>query len=607
MRRLLLLGLLLSQSAWSTMESSYQEGHAYTSALQEKAKAGLNQTNLQEVPGFGSANPKESALYKDGNLGGATQQSLEENEAGNVLIETAKSRQRFKIDPATDPLFQTQNEKTAEQTLNIQQERVETEQVETVERACEEGGEEITYECFENRHVVPMVPSKKITLSVNHLSFTARMGSYTTTYWTDADHPVMRSETIHRQDGWTTQLPKEITAFKKIFCPKFLPNTASNANPIDCSRIQSYTINSGSITETNGIYTIATSDRSLNITLHHDTYEGEELDEWQSTCDGLESMVDEGLCQYGERTLTQGLETRNIKGYQITKDAWQYKQVYHCKMIKDDCSALRSQGCYQISSKCKEMKQGRCWVYEQTYQCPNGKNSTSKIKSPALEAFCLTGDCHNTSYQANSDMLNVMSRLNMLKEIQDDIRAQGNQFFQIFKGNQHQCSRNCISFKDCCGGLKGWGVSLHIAGCTAEEKALAKLREQNLCHQIGTYCAKKILKKCVSKKTSFCCFGTKFSRLLQEQGRAQLGLGWGTAECPDCRGFTVEELSRMDLSKMDFRELFQEIMQRYKQPDLKSLQEKTGQRIQENIQNMQQGLDIKKPRSGVLEGHKDGL
>ncbi|NBX70233.1 MAG: hypothetical protein EBR01_14930 [Proteobacteria bacterium] len=35
-----------------------------------------------------------------------------------------------------------------------------------------------------------------------------------------------------------------------------------------------------------------------------------------------------------------------------------------------------------------------------------------------------------------------------------------------------------------------------------------------------------------------CRFGTKLARLINSQGRAQLGLGWGDVEGPDCRGLT---------------------------------------------------------------------
>ena len=625
---------LIMHSVWASMETNYQEGGSYISPLQENAKTTLSKSNLNEVPQFKSENPLETTLNKNGNFDDAINTTLDKSDAGKLVIETAKNRERFEINPNTDPLFQVQNEKTAEQILNIKNEPEAVQKEGFVEKNCEEGGEDITHECFENRHVTPKVPMKTATLTIHHALIQPRMINYQHQIREGSFWHHSKSETRQRQEGYTLTLPKDIKSFKNVFCPGFSPRDIKTTQTfnIDCGRVQSYTINNAgykttktlnffgfnfnvpllpafSLSDSGTHLTMVAPENFLNITLNHDTFEGEEIDEWHSTCDELEKMVDEGLCQYGERTLTQGPETRNINGYQIKKDAWQYKQIYHCKMIKDDCDPLRAEGCYQISSKCKEQKQDRCWIYEQTYQCPNGKLSSPKLKSPSSETFCLTGNCHNTSYQANSDMLEVISRLSLLKEIQNDIRGQGNSNFHIFKGKEQKCSRDCLSFKDCCGGLKGWGISLHIAGCSPTEKELAKMREQSLCHQIGTYCSKKIFGKCVTKKTGFCCFGSKFARLLQVQGRAQLGLGWGTAECPDCRGLTVQELSRIDLSKMNFRELFEDVMRKYKRPDLKSLQESTSQKINQNIQRIEQGLKQKKPmpNSGVLEGHKDGL
>ena len=158
--------------------------------------------------------------------------------------------------------------------------------------------------------------------------------------------------------------------------------------------------------------------------------------------------------------------------------------------------------------------------------------------------------------------------------------------------------------------MKGWGISLHLTGCKPEEKQLAQMRQQSLCRQVGnTYCAERILGKCVKKKTSFCCFGTKFARIIQEQGRQQLGIGWGDAKCPDCRALTIDELTRIDLSKIDFREVFADIMNKYKQPNINALQDKVSQKINENLTRITDGLTTNKPtpQTGIVYDKKDGL
>ena len=49
------------------------------------------------------------------------------------------------------------------------------------------------------------------------------------------------------------------------------------------------------------------------------------------------------------------------------------------------------------------------------------------------------------------------------------------------------------------------------------------------------------------KKTSFCCFGSKLAKIVHEQGRAQISIGWGDAEHPDCRPLTVKELQKIEI------------------------------------------------------------
>ena len=124
-----------------------------------------------------------------------------------------------------------------------------------------------------------------------------------------------------------------------------------------------------------------------------------------------------------------------------------------------------------------------------------------------------------------------------------------------------------MSFKDCCGNGKGWGVSFSLASCDADEKELAELRARNRCIQVGTYCAEKVTGVCIRKKTSFCCYGTKLAKIVQEQGKGQLGLGFGSPKHPECQGLTPEQLSRIDFSRINFSDIFSDILANTKTPN----------------------------------------
>ena len=87
------------------------------------------------------------------------------------------------------------------------------------------------------------------------------------------------------------------------------------------------------------------------------------------------------------------------------------------------------------------------------------------------------------------------------------------------------------------------------------------------CHKVGTWCSDSFLGVCTSKRTAHCCFESKLSRILQEQGREQLGKPWGAPKREQCRGFSVDEFARLDLSRMDFSEVYAEFQDAAKLPD----------------------------------------
>ncbi len=604
---------LIVASVEASMQEAHQSGHHFAEGLKQQVQERSSDMNLNEVPGFQSAEPPQASLGDPAQLSEQAYQSLPSSQAGTYLMQSQASRPKIAFNPNTDPLFQV-DLKAQAQALGIDPNAKAQEVVETLEKTCETGGEEVSYSCVDNRVVTPQVPLKHATLWVNHLIFDKYMESYTIPgkkggFWKRSTP----ESTGTRHNGWKVQLPKDITAFRGAFCPHFQAIDAKSGEifNIDCTRIQSFEIKDAtSVSESNGELTIRVPEKLLHLTLDHDTYEGEAFDEWHSNCQAFEHMVEEGLCHYVDRVLSQGPETRTIQGYSIYKDAWQYTQHYACQFIKDDCEPLRADpSCHPMGSRCKEFKENRCWIYEQRYQCANPHRLLGAIQSPPDTAFCLTGDCHSVQYTANGEILEAIARLKMVKAMQDEIKDQDDLNLPIFKGSDRRCHRNCLNFADCCRRLKGWGVSIGFAECDENEKELAKMREHHLCHEIGTVCVDRdpVFNKCLRKETSFCCFGSRLSRVLQEQGRPQLGVGWGEAEAPNCRGLTISELSRLDLSKINFSELFSELMSKYRSPNTSALQEKANQALTQRLEHMSQPGYLRKPAQGKVDEQKEGL
>lgn len=131
----------------------------------------------------------------------------------------------------------------------------------------------------------------------------------------------------------------------------------------------------------------------------------------------------------------------------------------------------------------------------------------------------------------------------------------------IFNGNDNRCRPSGVQtgFTDCCQKGTTW---FGLGQCKESEKTLGKLREfgslDGNCHYVGSYCAEKWpLVGCVQKKKTYCCFSSPLARIIQEGGRPQLGIGWGSPEAPQCRGFTPEEFQKIDFSKVNFSEWIQ--------------------------------------------------
>jgi conjugal transfer mating pair stabilization protein TraN len=104
-----------------------------------------------------------------------------------------------------------------------------------------------------------------------------------------------------------------------------------------------------------------------------------------------------------------------------------------------------------------------------------------------------------------------------------------------------------------------------MMSCNENEGKLAMKEGAGLCRSLGTYCSSciRILGRCVAcieHTTGKCCFNSRLSRIVNEQGRGQIGKGWGSAQSPDCSGFTIAQLQSLDFAAMDLSEFYASIV-----------------------------------------------
>lgn len=90
--------------------------------------------------------------------------------------------------------------------------------------------------------------------------------------------------------------------------------------------------------------------------------------------------------------------------------------------------------------------------------------------------------------------------------------------------------------------------------CKKDELDLGVQRQLRNCSKVGTYCRSKFLGACIEKRTSFCCFNSPLSRILQEQIRPQLGMSFGPAKSPDCSGLPIDKFDRINWDRVNLDE-----------------------------------------------------
>lgn len=90
--------------------------------------------------------------------------------------------------------------------------------------------------------------------------------------------------------------------------------------------------------------------------------------------------------------------------------------------------------------------------------------------------------------------------------------------------------------------------------CEEKEFELGAKKETRQCSFVGSYCASEVLGSCVEKREAHCCFGSVVARIIQEQGREQLGMSFGDPKSPSCEGLTPTQLDQLDWNRIDLSE-----------------------------------------------------
>ncbi len=172
--------------------------------------------------------------------------------------------------------------------------------------------------------------------------------------------------------------------------------------------------------------------------------------------------------------------------------------------------------------------------------------------------YCVGADCETVRPQASQGFVDAATKLNMVMELGGEEFDRSN--LRFFTGDRRACKIRFGGLANCC---TNSGLLVGLGNCSTAERELAQERQDGNTRYLGQFCTRRILGICVTRERAWCVFGSKLGRIFQEQGRAQLGVGWGS-----CRGLTVAEIEGIDFDALDLGEFTADLLDGGKEPSV---------------------------------------
>ena len=292
--------------------------------------------------------------------------------------------------------------------------------------------------------------------------------------------------------------------------------------------------------------------------------------------------------------------TRLVQGFEVHRDCWEWAYSKQCNYpSKNDCA--QHSKCYSLGQRDCVLRDsiGNCVNILKEFSCKRwiptviesetiryGAENKDGIEGLVCEGVpCIDGNCIDKSYEMDADMVSSVAQLGALSQGKSD-----GVNFKIFEGLGRNCSKKPVGYQSCCHVYpKGWGKQLG-AKCSKDEEILADKRQKNLCIYVGKE-SKKTAGITTLIKHHYCCFNNILEKVVQVQARKQLGLDFGSGGHPNCRGLTLDELSRVDFSKMDFSEVAAEIQKKIVMPNVSDVKGRIEGSLNNNLNKFDQNQE----------------
>lgn len=299
--------------------------------------------------------------------------------------------------------------------------------------------------------------------------------------------------------------------------------------------------------------------------------------------------------------------TKIINGVMV-KGCWNTTKKYSCQTngsTVSDCRPLLEKGCTQIGSECTSKDaNGTCVSYSQKYQCEKTP-AREEEQTICVDVDCVDGKCLETAAdEKDADFAEAITMMEAAREAGVYMEKDYQNTLRLFTGEENKCTVKVLAgsnIMSCCKQIKidASSATNNNSGnsatgafnnnpdsppqqtqgskyqyddmynddktmkqlqsqltfgwleCSEGERELGIKRGSSLCTHSRTWCSKKdpVFGSCLEETRAYCCFKSILAKLINRQGRAQLGLSLET-----CEGIKIDELQRLDFSKMDLTE-----------------------------------------------------
>ena len=299
---------------------------------------------------------------------------------------------------------------------------------------------------------------------------------------------------------------------------------------------------------------------------------------------GITDPANSPYCTLTSQEVCVDSADRVISGVTVTRPCWRYEKVYSCFGAVNECQPYIDRGCAQTQSNCliNDPAIG-CVLYGNTFECQRYATTSTTTQVCGAPQVCLGQSCFTPAQTSNTDFGQVAAQFASVAAAGASAGNSGG--VTIFEGTPEYCNRIIGNIVNCCNG-SGVLTPLFKKQCSASAVALAGAKDARTAHFVGSVCAVQgPIGGCLRTTENWCTFPSLLARIIQEQGRPQLGISWGTASTPDCRGFTSAELQQLNFSTMDLSELQADILNNLSLPNGASMGSAVSTKINNYFQN----------------------